>query len=261
MKIVIIGGTGLIGSKLVNKLRQLNYNHTIVSASPSSGVNTITGDGLAEVLTDAQIVVDVANSPYFDDQAALNFFETSGRNIFKAEREVGVQHHIALSVVGTDRLQKSGYFQAKQAQENLVKTSGIPYSILRSTQFFEFAGAIARSANTNSNEVHIPPAGIQPIAAAEVVDALTDIVLGAPLNNTVEVAGPVPMPMDEWIRYYLTTTEDFRQLVTDVHGRDCGVELQETTLLPGEHARLGKQKYEDWAKAYYSKIESGNITG
>ena len=261
MKIVVIGGTGLIGSKLVNKLRQLNYNHTVVSASPSSGVNTITGDGLAEVLTDAQIVVDVANSPYFDDQAALNFFETSGRNIFKAEREAGVQHHIVLSVVGTDRLQKSGYFQAKQAQENLVKTSGIPYSILRSTQFFEFAGAIARSANTNGNEVHIPPAGIQPIAAAEVVDALTDIILGAPLNNTVEVAGPVPMPMNEWIRYYLNTTEDFRQLVTDVHGRYFGVELQETTLLPGEHARLGKLTYEAWSRAYYSKIESGNITG
>lgn len=255
MKIVIIGGTGLIGSKLVNKLRQLNYDHEVVSASPSSGVNTITGEGLAKALTNAQIVVDVANSPYFDDQAALNFFETSGRNIFKAEKAAGVQHHIALSVVGTDRLQKSGYFQAKLTQENLVKASGIPYSILRSTQFFEFAGAIARSAVRNGNEVHIPPVAIQPIAAAEVADALTDIILGAPLNNTVEVAGPVPMPMDEWIRYYLTTTEDLRQLVTDEHGRYFGVELQEETLLPGEHARLGKQQYEDWSRAYYSRIQ------
>ncbi|HEY1201537.1 MAG TPA: SDR family oxidoreductase [Niastella sp.] len=261
MKIVVIGGTGLIGTKLVSKLRQLNYDHEVVSASPSSGVNTITGDGLARVLTNAQIVVDVSNSPYFDDQAALNFFETSGHNIFKAEKPAGIQHHIALSIVGTDRLQKSGYFQAKQTQENLVKTSGIPYTILRSTQFFEFAGAIAGSAVINDNEVHIPPAAIQPIAAAEVVEALTDIILGAPLHNTVEVAGPVAMPMDEWIRYYLNTTEDHHQLVTDAHGRYFGIELQEETLLPGEHARLGKLKYEDWSQAYYSKLASDSIRG
>lgn len=260
MKIVIIGGTGLIGSKLVKALRQLNYNHEVVSASPSSGVNTITGEGLTEAITNAQIVIDVANSPYFDDQAALNFFETSGRNIFKAEKAAGVQHHIALSVVGTNRLQKSGYFQAKLAQENLVKASGIPYSILRSTQFFEFAGAVARSAVTSGNEVHIPPVAVQPIAADEVVEAVTDIVLGAPLNNTVEVAGPVQMPMNEWIRYYLTTTEDFRQLVTDEHGRYFGVELQEDTLLPGEYARLGRIKYEDWSHAYYEKTASGIIS-
>lgn len=261
MKIVVIGGTGLIGSKLVTKLRQLNYDHEVVSASPSSGVNTITGEGLAKALANAQIVIDVANSPYFDDQAALNFFETSGHNIFKAAKAASVQHHIALSVVGTDRLQKSGYFQAKQTQENLVKTSGIPYTILRSTQFFEFAGAIANSAVTNGNEVHIPPVAIQPIAAAEVVEALTDIVLGAPLSNTVEVAGPVAMPMDEWVRYFLNTTEDFRQLVTDAHGRYFGVELQEETLLPGEHARLGKLAYEDWSRAYYSKLASDSIRG
>ncbi|MCS3798451.1 SDR family oxidoreductase [Niastella sp. OAS944] len=261
MKIVVIGGTGLIGTKLVSKLRALNYDHEVVSASPSSGVNTITGEGLTKALTNAQIVVDVSNSPYFDDQAALNFFEASGHNIFKAEKVAGIQHHIALSVVGTNRLQKSGYFQAKQTQEDLVKTSGIPYTILRSTQFFEFAGAIARSAVTTGNEVHIPPAGIQPIAAAEVVEALTDIILGAPLNNTVEVAGPVAMPMDEWIRYYLNITEDYHQLVTDAHGRYFGVELQEETLLPGEYARLGKLTYENWSHTYYSKLTSDSIRG
>jgi uncharacterized protein YbjT (DUF2867 family) len=255
MKIVVIGGTGLIGSKLVNKLRQLNYDHEVVSASPSSGVNTITGEGLAAALNNAQIVVDVANSPYFDDQAALNFFEASGHNLFKAEKAAGVSHHIALSVVGTDRLQKSGYFQGKLAQETLVKQSGIPYTILRSTPFFEFAGAIARYSMIG-DEVHIPPVAIQPIAALEAVDALTDIILGAPLNDTVEVAGPVQIPMDEWIRYYLTTTEDFRQLVTDEHGRFFGVELNNETLIPPEHARLGKIKYEDWCKTYYSKIEA-----
>jgi uncharacterized protein YbjT (DUF2867 family) len=258
MKIVVIGGTGLIGSKLVHKLRQLNHNYEVVVASPSSGVNTITGEGLTEALTNAQIVVDVANSPYFDDQTALNFFETSGRNIFKAEKAAGIQHHIALSVVGTDRLQKSGYFQAKLAQETLVKNSGIPYTILRSTQFFEFAGAIARAAVTGGNEVHILPVAIQPIAAAEVADALTEIILGAPLNNTAEIAGPVAMPMDEWIRYYLNTTEDLRQLVTDADGRYFGMVIKEDTLLPGENARLGKQQYEEWSRAYYSKLASGS---
>lgn len=258
MKIVIIGGTGLIGSKLVHKLRQLNYNYEVISASPSSGVNTITGDGLTEALVNAQVVVDVSNSPYFDDQTALNFFETSGRNLLKAAKAAGVQHHIALSVVGTDKLQKSGYFQAKQAQENLVMASSIPYTIVRSTQFFEFAGAIARASVTHGHEVHIAPVAIQPIAASEVADVLTDIILGAPLNNTVEVAGPVAMPMDEWIRYYLNTTEDQRQLVTDTEGRYFGMVLQQETLLPGEHARLGKIKYEEWSRTYYSKIGSGS---
>ena len=251
MKIVVIGGTGLIGSKLVNKLRQLD--HEVVAASPASRVNTITGEGLTEALENAQVVVDVANSPFFDDQAVLNFFETSGRNLLKAEKTAGVQHHIALSVVGTERLQKSGYFRAKLVQEKLVKGSGIPYTILHSTQFFEFAGSIARSGMTG-DEVHISPAAIQPIASLEVVDALTDIVLGAPLNATVEVAGPVRMPMDEFIRYYLTTTEDSRQLVTDEQAHYFGAALNDETLVPGDQARVGKIKYEDWCSMQYAKV-------
>jgi uncharacterized protein YbjT (DUF2867 family) len=251
MKIVVIGGTGLIGSKLVDKLRQ--GNHEVVAASPASGVNTITGEGLAEALTNAQVVVDVANSPSFDDQAVLNFFETSGRNLLNAEKKAGVKHHIALSVVGTERLQKSGYFRAKLAQETLIKESGIPYTILHSTQFFEFAGSIARSGMIG-DEVHISPAAIQPIASREVVDALADIVLEAPANAIVEVAGPVRMPMDEFIRYYLTTTEDSRQLVTDEHAHYFGAALNDETLVPGEQARLGKIKYEDWCRTQYAKV-------
>jgi uncharacterized protein YbjT (DUF2867 family) len=251
MKIVVIGGTGLIGSKLVNKLRQLD--HEIVAASPASGVNTLTGEGLTKALENAQVVVDVANSPSFDDQAVLNFFKTSGRNLLNAEKTAGVQHHIALSVVGTERLQRSGYFRAKLVQEKLVKESGIPYTILHSTQFFEFAGSIARS-GMDGDEVHISPAAIQPIASIEVVDALTDIALGAPLNTTVEVAGPVRMPMDEFIRYYFTTTEDSRQLVTDEQAHYFGAALNNETLVPGEHTRLGKIKYEDWCRTQYAKV-------
>ena len=251
MKIVVIGGTGLIGSKLVDKLRQ--RNHEVVAASPASGVNTITGEGLPEALTNAQIVVDVANSPYFDDQAALNFFKASGHNLLKAEKTAGVKHHIALSVVGTERLQKSGYFRAKLAQETLIKESGIPYTILHSTQFFEFAGSIARSCMIG-DEVHISPAAVQPIASAEVVDALADIAMRAPVNAIVEIAGPVRMPMDEFIRYYLTTTEDSRQLVTDVHAHYFGAVLNDETLVPGDQARLGKIKYEDWSRTQYAQI-------
>jgi uncharacterized protein YbjT (DUF2867 family) len=257
MKIVVIGGTGIIGSKLVNKLSQLKYKHEVVSASLSSGVNTITGEGLAKALANAQIVVDVTNSPSFDDQTALNFFETSTHNLLKAEKAAGVKYHITLSVVGTERLQKSGYFQAKQIQEDLVKESGIPYTILHSTQFFELAGAIARS-SMSGNEVHIAPVAFQPIAAEEVADTLVEIVLGAPLNNIVEVAGPVQMPMDEFIRYYLTTTEDFRQLVTDANATYFGAPLTDETLVPANDARLGKIKYEDWCKAQYAKIRAYN---
>jgi uncharacterized protein YbjT (DUF2867 family) len=251
MKIVVIGGTGLIGSKLVNKFRQLD--HEVVAASPSSGVNTITGEGLTKALENAQVVGDVANSPSFDDQAVLNFFKTSGRNLLTAGKTAGVQHHIALSVVGTERLHKSSYFRAKLEQEKLVKESGIPYTILHSTQFFEFAGSIARSGMIG-DEVHISPAAIQPIASLEVVDALTDIALSAPLNDTIEVAGPVRMPMDEFIRYYLTTTEDSRQLVTDEQARYFGAELNDETLVPGDQARLGRIKYEDWCSMQYARV-------
>jgi uncharacterized protein YbjT (DUF2867 family) len=251
MKIVVIGGTGLIGSRLVDKLRQLD--HEVIAASPASGVNTITGEGLTEALNNAQVVVDVSNAPSFDDQAVMNFFVTSGRNLLKAEKAAGVKHHIALSVVGTERLQKSGYFRAKQEQEKLIKGSGIPYTILHATQFFEFAGSIARAGMTG-DEVHIAPAAIQPIASIEVVNVLSDIAQQVPLNTTVEVAGPVRMPMDEFIRYYLTTTEDSRQLVTDEHAHYFGAPLNDETLVPGEQARLGKIKYEDWCKMQYAKV-------
>lgn len=246
MKIVVIGGSGLIGSKLVNKLRHLN--HEVIAASPATGINTITGEGLHEALKGAQVVVDVANSPSFEEKAVMEFFQTSGKNLLRAEAANGVGHHIALSVVGTERLQQSGYFRAKLAQEKLIKESGIPYTILHSTQFFEFAGSIAQS-GTVGGEVHIAPAAIQPIASDEVVDALTNIVLGAPFNETVEVAGPVRMPMDEFIRFYLDSTEDSRQLVPDEHALYFGAELNDETLVPEEDSLLGKIKYEDWFRA------------
>ena len=191
MKIVVIGGSGLIGTKLVNSLRQ--QGHEVVAASPSSGVNTLTGEGLAEALAGAQVVVDVANSPSFEDKAVLEFFETSGRNLLAAEAAAGVGHHVALSVVGTDRLLASGYFRAKMAQENLIKASKIPYTIVRSTQFFEFVGGIAQSA-TDGQTVRLSPALMQPIASDDVAAALADVALGAPVNGTVEMAGPERIP-------------------------------------------------------------------
>src|SRR6187455_1260063 len=187
MKIVVIGGSGLIGSKVVNILRQ--RGHEVVAASPSTGVNTLTGEGLAEALAGAQVVVDVANSPSFEDKPALEFFETSGRNLLAAEKSAGVKHHVALSVVGTDRLLESGYFRAKMAQENLIKASKIPYTIVRATQFFEFVGAIAQSA-TDGQTVRLPPALMQPIVSDDVAAALADIAVQAPLNGMVEIAGP-----------------------------------------------------------------------
>ena len=243
MKIVVIGGSGLIGSRLVNKLRQLD--HTTISASPDSGINTLTGEGLNEVMKDTDVVVDVSNSPSFEDKAVLDFFQRSTTNILSAGAYHGVKHHVALSVVGAERLPDSGYLRAKLVQEELIKNSGIPYSILRSTQFFEFANRIAQ-AGTIGEEVHIPAAAFQPIASEETVAALTDIVIGAPLNTIVEVAGPVRMPMSEFIRFYLDTTEDSRQLVVDEHARYFGAELNDGSLVPGENPRLGKIKYEDW---------------
>lgn len=253
MKIVVIGGTGLIGSKLVDKLRL--SDHEIVAASPSSGVNTITGDGLAKALTNAQVVIDVSNAPSFDDQAVMNFFVLSGHNLLRAAKAAGVKHHIALSVVGTERLQKSGYFRAKQRQENLVKESGLPYTILHSTQFFEFAGSIVNFGMT-ADEVHVSSAAIQPIASIEVATALADIAEQAPINATVEVAGPERMPMNEFIRYYLTSTDDPRQLVTDAQALYYGALLSNETLVPGEQARLGKIKYEDWCMMQYDRVMS-----
>jgi uncharacterized protein YbjT (DUF2867 family) len=243
MKIVVVGGTGLIGSKLVNKLAMLN--HTVIAAAPSLGVNTITGFGLNQALMGTDVVVDVSNSPSLDEKEVLDFFQRSTVNLVTAELYAGVKHHVALSVVGAERMQDSGYMRAKLAQEEFIRESGIAYSILRSTQFFELAGRIAEAATTG-DEVYISPAAFQPVAADEVVELLTSIVTGVPLNTTQEVAGPVQMPMYEFIRYYLNATEDSRQLFTDEHARYYGAALNDASLTPGEQAYIGKLKYEDW---------------
>jgi uncharacterized protein YbjT (DUF2867 family) len=207
MKIVVIGGSGFIGTKLVTKLRQLG--HEVVAASPASGVNTITGEGLAEALAGSQVVVDVANSPSFEDAAVLKFFETSGRNLLAAEADAGVRHHAALSVVGTDRLLESGYFRAKMAQEDLITASKVPYSILRSTQFFEFLSSIAHS-GTDGQTVRLSPAFVQPVVSDDVAAALADIAIGAPVNGTVELAGPERLRLDELVRRFLSANQDPR---------------------------------------------------
>jgi uncharacterized protein YbjT (DUF2867 family) len=243
MKIVVIGGSGLIGTKLVNRLRQ--KGHEVVAASPNSGVNTITGEGLAEALAGAQIVVDVANSPSFEDKAVLEFFETSGRNLLAAEAAAGVGHHVALSVVGADRLPDSGYLRAKLAQENLIKASKIPYTILRSTQFFEFVSGIAQSA-TEGQTVRLSPAHLQPIVSDDVADALADVTLGAPVNGTIELAGPERIGLDELVRRFLSAKRDARQVVADVHARYFGTELDDRSLTPGNNPRIGQTRFEDW---------------
>jgi uncharacterized protein YbjT (DUF2867 family) len=243
MKIVVIGGSGLIGTKLVNRLRQ--HGHEVVAASPHSGVNTITGEGLAEALAGAQVVVDVANSPSFEDQAVLAFFETSGRNLLAAEAAAGVGHHVALSVVGTDRLLRSGYFRAKMAQETLIKASKIPYTIVRSTQIFEFMGAIAQS-GTVGHTVHLSPALVQPIVSDDVADAMADVTLGGPVNGTIEIAGPERVRLDELVGRFLSATQDPREVVTDVHARYFGVELNDQSLTPGDNPRIAPTRFEDW---------------
>ena len=243
MKIVVIGGTGLIGKKLVSILSQ--KGHEVVAASPTSGINTITGDGLAKALTGTQVVVDVANSPSFEDKAVLEFFETSGRNLLAAEATAGVGHHIALSVVGTDRLQASGYFRAKMAQENLIKSSRIPYTIVRATQFFEFVGSIAQSA-TDGQTVRLPPALMQPIVSDDVAAALANIAVEQPLNGTVDLAGPEPIRMDELVRRFLSANRDARKVTTDVHALYFGIELNDQSLTPGDNPRIGPTRFEDW---------------
>ncbi len=250
MKIVIIGGSGLIGSKLVNKLRQLE--HEVIAASPASGVNTITGEGLNEVLTGAQVVVDVANSPSFEDKAVLEFFETSGRNLLKAEAIAGVKHHVALSIVGVDRKPGNGYFRAKLAQEKLIKESGVPYSILHSTQFFEFTAAIAQS-GTAGEEVHVSTGLFQPVASDDVVAALAKIAIVEPINGTIEIAGPKRSGMDEFIGLFLKWTNDPRHLVPDKHARYFGEEINDQSLIPGDNPIIGKLKYEDWFRTQYVK--------
>ena len=243
MKIVVIGGTGLIGTKLVNNLRLRDQE--VVAASPSSGVNTVTREGLAEALEGAQVVVDVANAPSWEDKAVLDFFETSGRNLLSAEATSDVGHHVALSVVGTDRLLTSGYFRAKMAQENLIKASRIPYTIVRATQFFEFVGSIAQFASEGTT-VRLPSALMQPIAAEDVAAALADVAFAEPLNGTVEIAGPDPIRMDELVRRFLSTTDDPRKVVTDANALYYGIKVNDQSLVPGDNPRLGSTHFADW---------------
>lgn len=243
MKIVVIGGSGLIGSRLVTKLRE--HGHQAVAASPNSGVNTVTAQGLAEVLKGASVVVDVSNSPSWEDAAVMKFFETSTRNLLSCEAAAGVRHHVALSVVGTDRMLTSGYFRAKMAQENMIKDSTIPYSIIRATQFFEFVKGIA-DFSTDGNKVRLPHALIQPIAADDVASAVGGIATGSPVTGTVEVGGPELFRIDELIRQSLAAQKDPREVVPDPHARYYGIELSERTLLPGNDARLGKTRFETW---------------
>src|SRR5947207_10265915 len=236
MKIVVIGGSGLIGKKVVMNLRQ--HGHEVVAASPSSGVNTVTGEGLAQALAGAQVVVDVANAPSWEDNAVLAFFETSSRNLLAAEAAAGVGHHVALSVVGTERLQESGYFRAKMAQETLIEDSSIPYSIVHATQFFEFINSIADQA-TDGNTVKLPPALIQPMAADDVAGAVAQVAVGPPVNGIVEIAGPDQFRLDELIRGVLKERNDPREVITDPHARYYGITPRERTLLPGDDAGLG----------------------
>jgi uncharacterized protein YbjT (DUF2867 family) len=243
MKIVIIGGTGLIGSKLAKLLQA--QGHEVVAASPATGVDTITRKGLPEALAGAQVVVDVANSPSFEDQAVLAFFETSGRNLLAAEQAAGVKHHVALSVVGTDRNPESGYLRAKLAQENLIEASGLPYTILRSTQFFEFINAIVKS-SAEGEAVRISPALLQPVASDDVAAALADIAAGAPVNGMVEIAGPEKLPLDQLARRVMAANNDSRQVLADVHARYFGTELNDRSLTPGDHPRIGAVHFEDW---------------
>ena len=251
MKIVVIGGTGLIGSKTVERLR--NKGHEVVAAAPSTGVNTLTGAGLAEALAGAQVVIDVANSPSFEDKPALEFFETSGRNLLAAEKAAGVRHHVALSVVGTDRLtgsgpgSLSGYFRAKLAQENLIKSSGIPFTIIHATQFFEFVKGIAQS-GAGASSVRLSPVLMQPIAADDVAAAVADIALEEPINGMIEVAGPDQIRQDELVRQFLRATGDTRKVITDDRSLYFGITVSDQSLVPGDSPRLGATHYRDWLK-------------
>ncbi|CAO3453675.1 hypothetical protein [Azospirillum argentinense] len=243
MKIVVIGGTGLIGSKLVQTLRE--RGHDALAASPKTGVNTITREGLAQAMDGAAVVVDVANAPVWEDKAVLDFFETSGRNLLAAEAAAGVRHHVALSIVGSERLPDNGYFRAKVAQESLIKASGIPHTILRATQFFEFVSGIAQAA-TVGGEIRLSPALIQPIASDDVVAALAEVALASPVNGTLEVAGPEAIPLDELVRRLLQATKDTRKVVPDIHARYFGDVLNDQSLTPGRNPRLGTTRFEDW---------------
>jgi len=245
MKIVVIGGTGLIGSKVVTNLRVLG--HEAIAASPGTGVNTITGEGLAEALVGADVVIDVANSPSFEDAAALEFFQTAGRNLLAAEQLAGVKHHIALSVVGTERLQASGYFRAKLVQEQLIEASPVPYTILRSTQFFPFISGIVKSGAVDDS-VHLSPALVQPISADDVAEVLADIAVSAPLNGKLEVAGPEAFRLDQFAEKYLAAKEDSRRITSDVNALYFGTVLNDQSLTPGAGPRLGKVSFDTWLR-------------
>ncbi|MFC6014684.1 SDR family oxidoreductase [Plantactinospora solaniradicis] len=243
MKIVVIGGTGLIGSVLVAKLRE--SGHDVTAASPSSGVNTLTGAGLTEALPGADVVVDVANSPSFEDTAVMEFFQTSGRNLLAAEAAAGVGHHVALSVVGADQIPDSGYMRAKAAQEALIKSATTPYTIVRAPQFFEFVGSIAEGA-ADGDTVRLPPAPMQPIAAADVSAALAEIAVDKPANGTVELAGPEKIRQDDFVRQFLAAKQDTRQVVTDPAARYFGADVNDGSLVPTGPARVGATHFADW---------------
>ena len=254
MKIVVIGGTGLIGSRLVTKLRE--HGQEALAASPNSGVNSVTGEGLAEAMRGASVVVDVSNAPSWEDAAVMNFFETSTRNLLSHEAAAAVKHHVALSVVGSERMLESGYFRAKIAQENLIKASSIPYSIVRATQFFEFINGIA-DFSTDGNKVRLPSALIQPMTADDVATAMGQIATGSPVNGTVEIGGPEQFHLDELIRQALAAFKDPREVVADPNATYYGVKVSERTLLPGNDARLGRTRLATWLTLPATKKAAG----
>ena len=243
MKIVVIGGTGLIGSKLVKKLRE--QGQEVVAAAPTSGVNTLTGEGLADAMKGASVVIDVTNSPSWEDAAVLKFFETSTRNLLNYEAVAGVRHHVALSVVGTERLLESGFFRAKLVQENLIKASSNSYSIIRATQFFEFVKNIA-DFSTEGNKVRLPPVLFQPMAADDVASAIAKVAMSSPVNSTVEIGGPEQFHLDELVRLDLAARKDPREVISDPHARYYGIRVTERTLVPNDGARLGETRFQDW---------------
>ena len=246
MKILIIGGTGLIGSKTVPILRQAG--HEVVAASPKSGVNTITGEGVKEAVSGAQVVIDLANSPSFEDKAVLEFFQTSGRNLLAAEAAAGVRHHVALSIVGTDRTPENGYFRAKVAQEKLIESSGVPYTIIRSTQFMEFVGGIADAATTG-NIVRVSPGAFQPIVSDDVAAFVADVALAPPKNGIVEIAGPEKAPFNDFVARYLKAVGDPRQVVSDKEARYFGGLVDDRSLVPLGEARLGRVGFDQWCRS------------
>ena len=253
MKIVVIGGTGLIGSKLVNQLRA--QGHEAIAASPNSGVNSITGEGLAEALKGASVVVDVTNSPEWEDSAVLKFFETSTRNLLKHEAAAKVGHHVALSVVGTDRMSESGYFRAKNAQEKLIRESSVPYSIVRATQFFEFLKGLA-DISMDGGKVHLAPVLFQPMAADDVASGVAKVAVERPVNGVVEIGGPEPSQLDELVRRHLANIKDPREVIADPNARYSGAKISQRTLVPGNNARLGKTTYENWLSRSAAKVTS-----